>query len=126
MARVRRRWRIFCKIRWFGSSCCQTERMQLPRDDEPEFSTPHEDDLPKHPLEPYVTPSGLREIPLPRSLTLEEAYKTTVFFVEQYLSLEKSPSLDFVLFYEYLLSDPAAASDFTDAVRRTTSREQTR
>jgi hypothetical protein len=84
---------------------------------------PAEDELPGHPIEPYVRPSHLRDIALPQSLTLEEAYRTTVYFVERYLSLEETPSVDFALFYEYMRSDPAAASDFTDAIRRMKSRE---
>lgn len=100
--------------------------MELPDVAELEFSMPAEDDLPGHPLEPYVRPSTLRDIALPPSLTLEEAYETTVLFVERYLSFEKPPSVDFALFYHYMLSDPAAASDFTDAVRRMKAHEGTR
>ncbi|MDP9903114.1 hypothetical protein [Arthrobacter bambusae] len=99
--------------------------MELPDDGQPEISKSVQDDLPGHPLKPYVPPSNLHDVALPRSLTLEEAYRTTVFFVERYLSLETSPSLDFSLFYQYMLADPAAASDFTDAVRRMKSREET-
>lgn len=97
--------------------------MESPDDAEPEFTKPTEDDLPPHPVEPYVPPVDLESVPLPKSLNLDEAYRTTVFFVEQYLSLEDSPSEDFILFYQYMLSDPAASEDFTDAIRRMNSWE---
>lgn len=99
--------------------------MELPDDAEPEFTMPAENDLPGHPFEPVIIPADLGDVVLPPTLTLEEAYRTTVFFVEQYLSLEDSPSIEFTLFYQYMLSDPAASQDFTDAIRRMKSRDAT-
>lgn len=86
---------------------------------------PAENDLPRSPFEPVVIPADSGDVVLPPTLTIEEAYRTTVFFVEHDLSLEDSPSVDFNLFYQYMLSDPAASQDFTDAIRRMKSRDAT-
>lgn len=84
----------------------------------PDFVAPYGDELPPHPQVPFTASPALSKIPLPKQLSLVEAYKATVYFVEQYLSLESLPSEDFILFYQYMISDPATGSDFADAIRR--------
>lgn len=89
-----------------------------------EFTAPDSDDLPAFPTESFSPSSSLQEFPLPAKLTLEEAYRATVFFAQQYLSLEKNPDPGLVLQYQYMLTDPAASSDWTDAVRRVVQQQK--
>lgn len=94
-------------------------RNQFSPDPRPEeFVAPYDDDLAPHPLGQIVVSGELRTIPIPEKLTLEEAYRAMVFFVQRYYSLEKDPGESFILFYQYMLSDPATGQDFTDAIRR--------
>ena len=51
----------------------------------------------------------------PEQLTLDEAYRAAFYMALQYLKLESDDS-DFVLFVEYLWSDPARWSDWQSAV----------
>jgi hypothetical protein len=52
---------------------------------------------------------------LPASLTLDEAYRAAFYMVLQYLNLESDQS-DFVLFVQYLWTDPARWADWLSAV----------
>ena len=52
---------------------------------------------------------------LPESLTLDEAYRAAFYMALQYLKLESDESR-FVLFVQYLWTDPARWGDWQSAV----------
>jgi hypothetical protein len=55
---------------------------------------------------------------LPENLTVDEAYRTAYYMVEQYVALEKQPDVGLVLLVQYMESDPARWTDWIASVRR--------
>ncbi|WP_236793842.1 hypothetical protein [Amycolatopsis sp. GM8] len=58
-----------------------------------------------------------REVSLPESLSLVEAFRAAYYLAEQYVALEANPDAGLVLFLQYLNSDPARSDDWRQAVR---------
>jgi len=57
------------------------------------------------------------ELPLPETLTLDEAYRAAFFLVDAYISVEANPDEGLVLFHQYMQSDPARWEDWRESIR---------
>ncbi|MDX6295609.1 MAG: hypothetical protein QOH50_4684 [Kribbellaceae bacterium] len=55
---------------------------------------------------------------MPRTLTLDEAFRAAFFMTDKYVSMESEPDTGLVLFHQYLQADPARWDDWKAAVRR--------
>jgi hypothetical protein len=53
---------------------------------------------------------------LPDTLTLEEAFRATVYMILQYIGLENNPDESLVVLAQYLWTDPARWNDWKSAV----------